>query len=170
MSWQVPGRTIKVPSVLHYAPPWEQLHCFLFPHPEHTWAGMWGVECVLSHFSHIWLFATLSTIAHQALLFMGFFRQEYWSGLPFPPAGNILDPGIKPESVSCIGRQVFCFFFFFLPLMPLGKPFFFLPRPSQVWGIFLFWILVMGKELVLCCICFQNNFLNDLTFGHSFWI
>ena len=30
---------------------------------------------------------------------MGFFRQEYWSGLPFPTAGDLLDPGIKPESL-----------------------------------------------------------------------
>ena len=40
--------------------------------------------CMLSHFSHIRLFATLWTVAHQALLSMGFSRQEYWSGLPFP--------------------------------------------------------------------------------------
>ena len=36
-------------------------------------------------------------VAHQALLSMGFFRQEYWSGLPFPSPGDISDPGIKPR-------------------------------------------------------------------------
>ena len=36
------------------------------------------------------------TVAHQASLFMGFPRQEYWSGLPFPTAGDLPDPGIKP--------------------------------------------------------------------------
>ena len=36
--------------------------------------------CVFSHFSHIWLTVTLWTVAHQAPLYMGFFRQEYWSG------------------------------------------------------------------------------------------
>ena len=47
------------------------------------------------------------TVAHQAPLSMGFSRQEYWSGLPSPPPGDLPDPGIKPEShVSCIGRQV----------------------------------------------------------------
>ena len=40
--------------------------------------------CRLSHFSHVWLFATPWTAAHQALLFTGFSRQEYSSGLPFP--------------------------------------------------------------------------------------
>ena len=42
-------------------------------------------------------FATLWTIAHQAPLSMGFSRQEYWSGLPFPSPGDLPDPGIKPE-------------------------------------------------------------------------
>ena len=35
------------------------------------------------------------TVAHQAPLSMGFSRQEYWSGLPFPPPGDLPDPGIK---------------------------------------------------------------------------
>ena len=38
---------------------------------------------------HVQLFATLWTVAHQAPLFMGFSRQEYFSGLPFPPPGGI---------------------------------------------------------------------------------
>ena len=37
-------------------------------------------------------------VAHQAPLFIGFSRQEYWSGLPIPSPGNLPDPGIKPES------------------------------------------------------------------------
>ena len=44
------------------------------------------------------LFATLWAIAHQASLFIGFFRQEYWSGLPFPPPGDLLNSGIEPRS------------------------------------------------------------------------
>ena len=48
--------------------------------------------------SHIRLFETPSTVAHQAPLSMEFFRQEYWSGLPFPFPGDILDPGIEPGS------------------------------------------------------------------------
>ena len=36
------------------------------------------------------------TVAHQASLSMEFSRQEYWSGLPFPSPGDLLDPGIEP--------------------------------------------------------------------------
>ena len=56
--------------------------------------------CVLSCFSLVWLFVTPWTIAHQAPLSMGFPRQEYWSGLPFPSPGDLPDPGIKPGSLS----------------------------------------------------------------------
>ena len=42
--------------------------------------------------------ATPWTVAHQAPLSMGFFRQEYWSGLPFPSPGALPDPGIRPGS------------------------------------------------------------------------
>jgi len=42
--------------------------------------------------------ATLWTAAHQAPLSMGFSRQEYWSGLPRPPPGDLPDPGIELES------------------------------------------------------------------------
>ena len=44
-------------------------------------------------------FAALRTVTHQAPLSMGFSRQEYWSGLPFPHPGDLSDPGI--ESTSC---------------------------------------------------------------------
>ena len=48
--------------------------------------------------SRVRLFATPWTIAHWAPLSMGFPRQEYWSGLPFPLPGDLLDPGIEPGS------------------------------------------------------------------------
>ena len=48
--------------------------------------------------SHVLLFATLWTVAYQAPPSMGFSRQEYWSGLPFPPPGDLPDPGIEPRS------------------------------------------------------------------------
>ena len=50
---------------------------------------------MLSHFSCVWLFVTLWTIACQAPLSMGFSRQESWKGLPFPSLGDLLDPGIE---------------------------------------------------------------------------
>ena len=49
-------------------------------------------------FSRVRLFATPWTVAHQAPPSMGFSRQEYWSGLPFPSPGDLPDPGIKPRS------------------------------------------------------------------------
>ena len=56
-------------------------------------------ECMLSHFSRVRLFVTLWTVARQAPLSMGFSRQEYWSGLPCPPPGRLLSPGIEPKSL-----------------------------------------------------------------------
>ena len=49
--------------------------------------------------SHVRLFATPWTVAHQAPLSMGFSRQEYWSGLPCPPLGALPHPGIEPTSL-----------------------------------------------------------------------
>ena len=51
---------------------------------------------VIYSLSHVWLLAKTWTIALQAPLPMGFPRQEYWSGLPFPSLGGLPDPGIKP--------------------------------------------------------------------------
>ena len=48
--------------------------------------------------SHVPLFATLWTVARQAPLSMGFSRQEYWSGLPFPFPRDLPNPGIEPWS------------------------------------------------------------------------
>ena len=48
--------------------------------------------------SHVQLFVTLWTVAHQATMSMGFLRQEYSSGLPFPPPGDLPDTGIEPTS------------------------------------------------------------------------
>ena len=48
--------------------------------------------------SHVRLFATPWTVAHQAPPSMGFSRQEYWGGLPFPSPGDLPHPGIKPRS------------------------------------------------------------------------
>ena len=48
--------------------------------------------------SHVWFFVTPWTVAYQAPPSMGFSRQEYWSGLPFPSPGDLPDPEIKPRS------------------------------------------------------------------------
>ena len=70
--------------------------------------------CVLSH---IWLFATLWTVAYQVPLSIRFPRQGNWSGLPFPTPGDLLNPEIKPESPASpalAGR--------FFTTEPAGKP------------------------------------------------
>ena len=64
--------------------------------------------CLLSSFSHAWLFAILLTMAGQAALSMGFSRQEYWSGLPCPPSRGSSQPRdwTHVSKVSCIDRWV----------------------------------------------------------------
>ena len=69
---------------------------------------------MLSHFSRVQLCATPWTVAHQAPLYMGFSRQEYWSGLPFLSPGDLPNPGIKPLSPA-VADIVFT-------TVPPGKP------------------------------------------------
>ena len=88
------------------------------------------LACVLSHFSHVQLFATLWTITWQAPLSVGSSRQEYWSGLPCSPPGDLPKPGIKPRSLMSALTGGFlttseyfrsiCFsgYFFLFPLSP----------------------------------------------------
>ena len=73
--------------------------------------------CVLGCFSHVRLFATLWTTAHQAPLSMGFSRQEYWIGLPFPSPGNLPDSGLNPRLFHLLHWQLDS-----LPLEHLGIP------------------------------------------------
>ena len=56
-------------------------------------------KCISSHFSLVQLFVTLWTEAPQGSSVHGILRQEYWSGLPFPPPGGLPDPGIKSRSL-----------------------------------------------------------------------
>ena len=51
---------------------------------------------MLSPFSHVQLFVTLGTVACQAPVSLGFSRQEFWSGLPCPPPGDLPKPRIEP--------------------------------------------------------------------------
>ena len=64
------------------------------------------------------LFATLSKVACQALLSMGFSKQQYWSGFTCPPPrrSTLPDPGINPASLRLLHCQVAS-----LPLVPPGK-------------------------------------------------
>ena len=62
--------------------------------------------CLPHQFGCIQLFWTLWTVAHQALLSMGFSRQEHWSGLPCPPPGDLSGPGTEPMSPASPELQV----------------------------------------------------------------
>ena len=73
--------------------------------------------CMLSCFIRVWLFVTSWTVTFQAPLSMGFSRQEYWSGLPCPPPGNLPNPGIEPPSLYLLHQQAGS-----LPLVLPGKP------------------------------------------------
>ena len=64
--------------------------------------------------SRVLLFATPWTVAFQAPPSMGFSRQEYWSGLPFPPPGDLPNPGIEPGSPALQADT--------LPFEPPSKP------------------------------------------------
>ena len=70
----------------------------------HDWSDLAAAAASLNsacwHFSPVWLFATLWTVACWSPLSMGFFRQEHWSGLLCLPPGNLPNPGIEPASLS----------------------------------------------------------------------
>ena len=73
------------------------------------------VECVCAWvLSPVRLLSTPWAVAHQAPLSVGFPRQEYWSRLPFPPPGELPDPGIKLSSPELQANS--------LPTEPPGKP------------------------------------------------
>ena len=78
------------------------------PHPQNVSVQSLG---------RVRLSATPATVARQAPLSMGFSRQESWSGLPFPPPGDLPDPGIEPGSPACHCREIDS-----LPVEPPGKP------------------------------------------------
>ena len=77
-----------------------------------TWSGIF--LSLVKSLSRVRLFATSWTVAYQAPWSMGFSRQEYWSGLPFPSPGYLPNPGIKPGSPALQTDA--------LPSEPLGKP------------------------------------------------
>ena len=77
---------------------------------------LWKMVILFSHSVTSDSFETPWAVAHQVPLSMGFFRQEYWSGLPFPFPGGLPDSGNEPASPALAGG------FFFLPLHHQGSP------------------------------------------------
>ena len=62
------------------------------------WSAIGSLKVKVKSLSRVRLFVIPWTAAHQAPQSMGFSRQEYWSGLPFPSPGDLPNPGIKPGS------------------------------------------------------------------------
>ena len=85
-------------------------------------------------------FATSWTIARQAPLSMGFSRQEYWSGLPFPSSGNLPRPGIELRSPELAGR--------FFTTEPLLFPYREFPYNFQVYCL----VRLLGRFFPPCCL------------------
>ena len=95
---------------------WKQPKC---PSVAERIQKMWLRVCVcvcggVPRSSRVPLFVTPWTVACQAPLSMGFPRQEYWRGLPFPPPGNLPDPGINSRLLHWQADS--------LPLSHLGNP------------------------------------------------
>jgi len=71
---------------------------FLLPFRERVKQKSHQDKVKVKSLSHVRLFVTLSTVAYHAPLSMGFSRQQYWSGLPFPSPGDLPDPRIEPRA------------------------------------------------------------------------
>ena len=123
--------------------------------------------CMLSHFSYVWLFVTLWTVAHQ-----GFSRQEYWSGLPCPPPGDLPDPGIEPPSLmspTLVGRffttsvtldALLCFY-----SSPILPPLSCISCPRRSLSSFLTWV-----RIVLAVLGGPRAQLLSLSFLQTKWL
>ena len=125
--------------------------------------------------SHVQLFVIPWTVAHKTPLSMGFFRQEYWSGLPSPPPGDLPNPGIEPGFPALQADT--------LPSEPPGKP----PssqsnsfssshvwmweldyKESWAWKNWCFWTMVLEKTLERPLDCKDIKPVNPK--GNQSWI
>ena len=113
----------------------------------HDWSDLAAVAAA----SHIQLFVTPWTVAHQASLSMGFPRQEQWSRLQFPSPGDLPNPGIKPRSLTLAGR--------FFTTEPSGKLYECLYRNIYSWHYFQKALLI---PLYLMVVSTQQLLLNSL--------
>ena len=131
--------------------------------------------------SRVWLFATPWTVACQDPPSMGFSRQGYWSGLPFPSPGDLPNPGIEPRSCALhagsfsseppgkLRKSLFyCFwmifyriyssrlsvFFFLFPLSPLKMLYHFLPFILSSGRSAVIWMFVLMYKLWVFFCCF----------------
>ena len=128
--------------------------------------------CMLSRFSRVRPLASLWTVACQAPLWIlwGFFRQKYWSGLPFPPPGNLPNRGIEPTSLMSLALAGW----FFTTsatwetpcsLLPVNCSFLVSFLGSLPWYFstpyFMFsWCPVLPSSLFSSCLCNSLHYLS----------
>ena len=121
--------------------------------------------CVWDLFSHVRLFATPWTEAHQTPLSVEFFRQKYWSGLPFPFPRDLSDPGIEPGSPTLQADS--------LPSEPPEKPnhivitIFFALSYTIIFAILLQFFLFNHGYCFQSCTVLNNTWLPQ---GQTFYI
>ena len=72
-----------------------------------SFSNAWEWKVNVKSLSRVWLFETPRTTVHQAPPSMGFYRQEYWSGVPFPSPGDLLDPGLNPHLLPALAGWLF---------------------------------------------------------------
>ena len=94
--------------------------------------------CVLSR---VWSFATLWTVVCQAPLSMGFSRQEYWSGLPFPTPRDLPILGSNPHLLQILNWQAGS-----LPLSHLGSPWYFITAAQMNQDTIHIWISIQQQQ------------------------
>ena len=99
--------------------------------------------------SRVWIFVTPWTVVHQAPLSMGFSRQEYWSGLPFPSPGDLPNRGIEPRSLTLQADA--------LTSEPPGKPYFTWHQPTRLANSLPVSAQVSPSQRVLPCLLYLKS-------------
>ena len=119
-SLPLPATPTPPPLHPHLSPFFPLVFCFVLGLPSlkycpsYPWSSLRRAVCLVA--SVVSSFVTPLTVASQAPLSMAFYRQEYWSGFPFPTPKNLLDLGIEPRSPVFPAFQADS-----LPTEPLGK-------------------------------------------------
>ena len=111
--------------------------------------------------SRVGLFVTSWTVAYQASTSMGFSRQEYWSGLPFPSPGDLPYSGIEPRSPTLEADA--------LTSESLGKPIYELDSPIILFSMFSFgyqgYANLIKRDRVTLCYCSVKFALPEMIFS-----
>ena len=128
---------------------------------------LWCVcVCVCVLLSHVRFFVTPWSIAHQAPLSMGFSREKYWNGLPFPSPGDLPDPGIEPRSPALKADS--------FPSEPPGNPILCWVLPKNNYSLFSSNICSQGwgvskkRRVLIPCRALWGSWAQGLHVPHSF--